>query len=327
VPRCRSSLSADRRHRPRHRGRRGWTFRIPVISTVDPRPARTYLLRPHVTPKTSPRAAPATTEGGRFGQRPGFQARESGARLGMTSSEPAINAPRRPQEAAGSVVRDRRDGRAIVHGDRRLTRSRTPRKIHADDCHAVAGAARPARVRGPLTPPILKSPCERARTVSSNGWKVNASDPPRRTDHPDFPDSISSSASRADRVDNQPDSDPAVATGRPCPCTTSTPRGVFRVFDVSMTDEAWRLWRDALGSRKSHRTFGRWRYIAGGGSCASTTFTGTTTCRSSTDGQVNPPVIRKGRGWITPERRFCVIAKRPQRLAGEHHANTWVRKP
>ena len=69
-----------------------------------------------------------------------------------------------------------------------------------------------------------------------------------RTDHPDFPDSISIIGfTERDRVDNQPDSDPAVATESPMSMHYFDSRGVFRVLDVSIDDEAWRLWRDAPG--------------------------------------------------------------------------------
>jgi hypothetical protein len=90
-----------------------------------------------------------------------------------------------------------------------------------------------------------------------------------RTDHPDFPDSISIiGVTERDRVDNQPDSDPAVATESPMSMHYFDSRGVFRVFDVSIDDEAWRLWRDAPGfSQKFIGTFadggdtiaGRWQ--------------------------------------------------------------------
>src|SRR2546423_10201816 len=67
-----------------------------------------------------------------------------------------------------------------------------------------------------------------------------------RSDHPDFPDSISIIGfTERDRVVNQPDSDPAVATESPMSMHYFDSRGVFRVFDVSIDDEAWRLWRGA----------------------------------------------------------------------------------
>ena len=69
-----------------------------------------------------------------------------------------------------------------------------------------------------------------------------------RTDHPDFPDSISIiGVTERDRVDNQPDSDPADATESPISMYYFDSRGVFRVYDVSIDDEAWRFWRDAHG--------------------------------------------------------------------------------
>src|SRR2546429_7377787 len=67
-----------------------------------------------------------------------------------------------------------------------------------------------------------------------------------RTDHPDFPDSVSIIGfTERDRVDNRPDSDPAVATESPMSMHYFDSRGVFRVFDVSIDDEAWRVLRDA----------------------------------------------------------------------------------
>ena len=90
-----------------------------------------------------------------------------------------------------------------------------------------------------------------------------------RTDHPDFPDSISIIGfTERDRVENQPDSDPAVATESPMSMHYFDSRGVFRVLDVSIDDEAWRLRRDAPGfSQKFIGTFadggdtvaGRWQ--------------------------------------------------------------------
>src|SRR5437870_7912718 len=60
-----------------------------------------------------------------------------------------------------------------------------------------------------------------------------------RTDHPDFPDSVSIIGfTERDRVDNRPDSDPAVASESPMSMHYFDSRGVFRVFDVSIDDEA-----------------------------------------------------------------------------------------
>src|SRR5205807_4920785 len=81
-----------------------------------------------------------------------------------------------------------------------------------------------------------------------------------------------------------------------------------------------------LGSRKS--SSGPSRTVAipspAGGSCASTTSTGTTTCRSCTDGASDPPVIRKGKRLDHPRTTVLRSSRNgPQRLAGgRHHANT-----
>lgn len=49
-----------------------------------------------------------------------------------------------------------------------------------------------------------------------------------------------------DRVDDQADDDPAIATDSPMSMHYDS-RGVFRVYEVSVDGEAWRLWRDAPG--------------------------------------------------------------------------------
>jgi len=69
-----------------------------------------------------------------------------------------------------------------------------------------------------------------------------------RSDHPDFPDSISIIGfTERDRVDNAPGAD-AAAGGKPrLSMHYFDSRGVFRVFEVSIDDEAWRIWRDAPG--------------------------------------------------------------------------------
>jgi hypothetical protein len=69
-----------------------------------------------------------------------------------------------------------------------------------------------------------------------------------RTDHPDFPDSISIiGVTERDRVDNPSDNDPAVSAGSPMSMHYFDSRGVFRVYNASVDDGAWRLWRDAPG--------------------------------------------------------------------------------
>jgi hypothetical protein len=69
-----------------------------------------------------------------------------------------------------------------------------------------------------------------------------------RTDHPDFPDSISIvGITERDRVDNPPGDDAATATGSRVCMHYFDSRGVFRVYDVGIDEEAWRLRRDAPG--------------------------------------------------------------------------------
>jgi hypothetical protein len=89
-----------------------------------------------------------------------------------------------------------------------------------------------------------------------------------RTDHPDFPDSISIIGITArDRVDNLRNSGPTVPTECRLCMHYFDSRGVFRIFDVSIDDAEWRLWRDAPGfSQRFTGTFadggatidGRW---------------------------------------------------------------------
>jgi hypothetical protein len=69
-----------------------------------------------------------------------------------------------------------------------------------------------------------------------------------RIDHADFPDSISIiGITDRDRVENAPTDDPAAATELRLAMHYFDSRGVFRVYDVSVDDQAWRLWRDAPG--------------------------------------------------------------------------------
>jgi hypothetical protein len=90
-----------------------------------------------------------------------------------------------------------------------------------------------------------------------------------RTDHPDFPDSISiiGFADR-DRVDNAPGRDPAAAREPQLSMHYYDSRGVFRVYSVGIDAESWRIWRDAPGfSQRFTGTFadggdslvGRWQ--------------------------------------------------------------------
>ena len=90
-----------------------------------------------------------------------------------------------------------------------------------------------------------------------------------RTDHPDFPDSISIiGITERDRVDDTPSDDPAAAIESQLHMHYFDSRGVFRVYDVAVDDEAWRLWRDTPGfSQRFTGTFadggdtiaGRWQ--------------------------------------------------------------------
>ena len=69
-----------------------------------------------------------------------------------------------------------------------------------------------------------------------------------RTDHPDFPDSISiAGITGRDRAGNPPGNDAAAATGSLVCMHYFDSRGVFRVYGVGIDEEAWRLWRDAPG--------------------------------------------------------------------------------
>jgi hypothetical protein len=90
-----------------------------------------------------------------------------------------------------------------------------------------------------------------------------------RTDHPDFPDAISIIGfTERDRVDSAPSIDPATADKPQLRMHYFDSRGVFRVYEVSIDDESWRLWRDAPGfSQRFAATFadsgdtivGRWQ--------------------------------------------------------------------
>lgn len=69
-----------------------------------------------------------------------------------------------------------------------------------------------------------------------------------RSDHPDFPDSISIIGfTERDRIDNSPGTDPAAAEKPQLRMHYFDSRGVFRVYEVSVDDESWRLWRNAPG--------------------------------------------------------------------------------
>lgn len=69
-----------------------------------------------------------------------------------------------------------------------------------------------------------------------------------RTDHPDFPDAISIiGVTDRDRVDDPPGAAPASADPSRPTLHYFDSRGVFRVYDVSIDDASWRLWRNATG--------------------------------------------------------------------------------
>lgn len=69
-----------------------------------------------------------------------------------------------------------------------------------------------------------------------------------RTDHPDFPDSLSVLGHMGhDRVDGADGSVPADADESHLRMHYFDSRGVFRVYDASVDDAAWRWWRDAPG--------------------------------------------------------------------------------
>jgi hypothetical protein len=87
-----------------------------------------------------------------------------------------------------------------------------------------------------------------------------------RTEHPDFPDSISIIGfMESDRVGSE-----APGESRLCMHYFDS-RGVFRVYEVSIDDAVWRLWREAPGfSQRFSGTFsadgdtidGRWQLRA-----------------------------------------------------------------
>jgi hypothetical protein len=69
-----------------------------------------------------------------------------------------------------------------------------------------------------------------------------------RTDHPDFPDSISIIGfTGRDRVDPASESSPAADSNRPLDVHYFDSRGVFRQLNAAVDDVAWRIWRDAPG--------------------------------------------------------------------------------
>ncbi|MGH8945516.1 MAG: hypothetical protein ACRDVL_05150 [Acidimicrobiia bacterium] len=89
-----------------------------------------------------------------------------------------------------------------------------------------------------------------------------------RTDHPDFPDSISIvGITDRDRVDEAANGS-AAEVESPIRMHYFDSRGVFRVYDVAIDDQSWRIWRDSSGfSQRFTGTFtengdaisGRWQ--------------------------------------------------------------------
>jgi hypothetical protein len=90
-----------------------------------------------------------------------------------------------------------------------------------------------------------------------------------RTDHPDFPDSISIlGIMDRDRAEDPRDADSRLASAPRLCMHYFDSRGVFRVYDMSIDDGGWRLGRNAPGfSQKFTGTFspdrntidGRWQ--------------------------------------------------------------------
>ena len=69
-----------------------------------------------------------------------------------------------------------------------------------------------------------------------------------RTDHPDFPDAISIiGLTDRDRVDSAAGTAPADDDSSRLRMHYYDSRGVFRVYEASIDDASWRLWRDAPG--------------------------------------------------------------------------------
>jgi hypothetical protein len=91
-----------------------------------------------------------------------------------------------------------------------------------------------------------------------------------RTDHPEFPDSISViGVMDTDRVGEEANDD------SPLSMHYFDSRGVFRVYQVHVDDGAWRLWRDAAACSPTAGT-----PSSAVGNSAGTTSSGTRTSRS-----------------------------------------------
>ena len=69
-----------------------------------------------------------------------------------------------------------------------------------------------------------------------------------RTDHPDFPHAISViGMTDRDRVDDPAADQPATVDDSRLSMHYFDSRGVFRVYEVSIDENEWRIWRDAPG--------------------------------------------------------------------------------
>jgi hypothetical protein len=90
-----------------------------------------------------------------------------------------------------------------------------------------------------------------------------------RTDHVDFPDSISIiGVTNRDRLEKSPEIDPAAALESPLSMHYFDSRGVYRVYGASVDGQTWRLWRDAPGfsqrftgnfADRGHTIVGQWQ--------------------------------------------------------------------
>jgi hypothetical protein len=68
------------------------------------------------------------------------------------------------------------------------------------------------------------------------------------TDHPDFPDSISIIGyTELDRVGDDQSADPPAPENAPMTMHYFDSRGVFRIYESSIDEKAWRTWRNAPG--------------------------------------------------------------------------------
>ena len=89
------------------------------------------------------------------------------------------------------------------------------------------------------------------------------------SDHPDFPDSISIiGITDQDRVTGTPGDDTEVSGPSRIHMHYFDSRGVFRVYEATIDDRAWRLWREAPGFSQrftgtfadgGHTIAGRWQ--------------------------------------------------------------------